>query len=101
MIKAGSNKNAESKDSAAKRWTKEEIAKAMRAVVLSRKRIHVIAYGDGWGVMRENSKRLNKIHRDKRAAVAHAEQLAKKDIDALVIIHKEDGSLERYIHADN
>ena len=96
MRKEASNKKAESTNSTVKRWTKEEIAEAMRSVVLSRKRIHVIAYGDGWGVLRESSKRLNKIHRDKRSAVAHAKRLAKKNIDALVIIHMEDGSLDRY-----
>jgi hypothetical protein len=101
MRKTTSNENLESKNSTPKRWKKKEIAEAIRSVVLSRKRIHVIAYGGGWGVLRESSKRLNKIHNDKSSAVAHAKRLAKKDIDALVIIHKEDGSLDRYVHADN
>jgi len=81
-------------------WPREEIAETMKSVIASRKGIHVIAYGENWGVLREGAKRLSKIHSNKQTAVAYAKRLAQKDADAEVIIHKKDGSPQEYFQSN-
>ena len=89
-------------DPTTNKLSKEEIAQALSVVIASKRDrdiIHVISRGDGWGVLREGSRRPHKIHLEKQSAVAHARQLAQRSPNSEVIVHKKDGSPERYIEA--
>jgi hypothetical protein len=102
MGKIDSSKKAVSKSRKVKQWTEEEIDKAFKALSEAKRGVdiyHVIwRGGDFWGVLREGCKRMYKIHRNKQSAVAHAKQLARKSSKWEVVVHKEDASLDRYIH---
>jgi hypothetical protein len=102
MGKLDSNDKDISKNRKVKRWTEKEIDKALKALSYAKKGIdiyHVIwRGGDFWGVLREGCKRMYKIHNDKQSAVAHAKRLAQKSPKWEVVVHKEDASLDRYIH---
>ncbi len=76
----------------------ESIAEAMRSFKASKKRLHVISYGNRWGILREGAKRASKICVDKPSAVYFARRLAQKERGASIIIHKRDGSPEEYIN---
>lgn len=82
------------------RLSREEIAEAMKSVATARNRIHVIAYEGKWGVLRAGSKRMSKVKMDKRRAIAYARRLAKKKAGTSIVIHKEDGSPEKYLQTD-
>lgn len=77
---------------------RERIAEAMRTFKASKKRLHVISYGNRWGILREGAKRASKICIDKSSAVFFARRLAQKETGASIIIHKRDGSPEEYIN---
>lgn len=87
------------KKSKSKERIRKKIAEDMSSFAPSKKRIHIISYGDRWGILREGAKRLSKICSDKTTAVVYAKRIAQKETGSSVIIHKRDGSPERYIHA--
>jgi hypothetical protein len=104
MSKTDSSIRVAAEKKRVKRWTEEEIAKAMQAVFEAKKGIdiyHIISRGNRWGVLREGCKRMYKIHDDKPSAVAHAKRLAQKSPKWKVVVHKRDASLDRYIHPDS
>jgi len=102
MGKAVSNEKFVSKNKGVKQWDREKLSAALLAVLEAKRGIdiyHVIwRGGDRWGILREGRKRMYKIYSDKQAAVAHAKQLAQKSSKWEVVVHKEDASLDRYIH---
>ena len=60
----------------------------------SSKRVHVISRDKGWALKKEGLSRATKIHQSKEAAVKSARKLVRRGHD--VIIHKKDGSIERW-----
>jgi hypothetical protein len=59
----------------------------------SNKRIHVISRNDGWAVKKEGNTKASKIYSTKDAAVKGARK-SSKGYD--VIVHKRDGSIEKW-----
>jgi hypothetical protein len=103
MGKTQSNTKTVRKKNEAKKWNREKFLESLVAVVESRKGkdiYHIISRGDSWGVLREGCKRMYKIHSDKQSAIAHARRLAQKSSKWEVVVHREDGSPDRYIYAD-
>lgn len=58
------------------------------------RRVHVISRDKGWAVKKEGLSRATRIHRSKEAAVSSAGKLKTRGHD--VIIHRRDGSIERW-----
>ncbi len=58
-------------------------------------RIHVVPTKDGWAVRREGAERAANLYQTKRAAVDRATTLAKNSSSRL-IIHKQDGTIEKH-----
>jgi hypothetical protein len=104
MGNAGRNKDVEAKKKETRKWDRESLTRTLMGVLEAKKGkdiYHVISYdGDRWGVFREGCKRVHKIHDNKRLAVAHAKQLARRSLKWSVVIHKEDATPEKYIHSD-
>jgi len=98
MGKASTNKEAVLKKGRSEQLIQEKIAEAMQNFKTSRKRIHIISYGDRWGILREGARRLTRIFNDKTTAVSYAKKLAQKDTEASVIIHKRDGNPEESLY---
>jgi hypothetical protein len=61
------------------------------------KRIHVISRNDGWAVKKEGSSRASKIYSTKNAAVKGARKTSKGHD---VVVHKKDGSIEKWYRAE-
>ena len=66
---------------------------AKKSVSSKNKRIHVISRNGGWAVKKEGNARASKIYRTKDAAVKGA---AKSSKGHDVIVHKKDGSIEKW-----
>ena len=60
----------------------------------SSERVHVISRDKHWAIKKEGSSRASKIHQTKEAAVNSTQKLRRRGHD--VIIHKRDGSIERW-----
>ena len=58
------------------------------------KRYHVTKRGEGWAVKREGSQKAAKVHRTKEEAKQDAQKYREKGND--LIIHKEDGTIEKW-----
>jgi hypothetical protein len=66
---------------------------AKKATSSKGKKVHVISRNGGWAVKREGTARASKIYRTKAAAVSGAQKSSKgRD----VVIHKKDGSIEKW-----
>jgi uncharacterized protein DUF2188 len=63
----------------------------------SNKRIHVISRDGGWAVKKEGSSRASKIYSTKDAAVRGAKKTSKGQD---VVVHKKDGSIEKWYRAE-
>lgn len=58
-------------------------------------KVHVISRQSGWAVKSEGTSRASKIYKTKNEAVKGAKSTSKgRD----VVVHKKDGSIERWIH---
>jgi hypothetical protein len=62
---------------------------------VAKSRVHVIARDNGWAVKREGASRAARIHGKKSDAIEHARSIPRRD----VIIHKKDGSIQRWEHS--
>ncbi len=60
-------------------------------------RIHVISRKGGWAVKKEGSSRASKIYTTKNAAVKGARKTSKGHD---VVVHKKDGSIEKWYRAE-
>jgi len=58
------------------------------------RRVHVIARDKGWAIKKEGLSKASRIHQNKEAAVSSARTLRRRGHD--VIIHRKDGSIERW-----
>lgn len=58
-------------------------------------RTHVISKNGRWAVKKEGASRATKVYDEKRSAVTGAVRSASKGSD--VVVHKRDGSVERWI----
>ncbi len=59
-------------------------------------RMHVLAKKSGWALKREGTKRASKVFSNKAEAVDSATRLLKNKTVRNVIIHKGDGSIDRW-----
>ena len=57
------------------------------------KRVHVIKRGKRWGVKKQGTTRAGRIYKTKKEAVKEAQKY--KEIGFDLIVHKEDGSIQR------
>jgi len=58
------------------------------------KRVHIISRKDGWAVKKQGASRASKIYQKKETAIKGAQKLRKTGHD--VIVHKKDGSIQRW-----
>jgi hypothetical protein len=63
----------------------------------SNNRIHVISRNGGWAVKKEGSSRATRIYGTKNAAVKGARKSSKGHD---VVVHKEDGTIEKWYRAE-
>lgn len=59
----------------------------------SKSRVHVISRGKGWAVKSEGASKADKIYSNKPSAIKKASKSSGKD----VIVHKRDGSIQKWI----
>lgn len=57
-------------------------------------RVHIIKRGNGWAVKKEGGLRASKIYESKDAAKEYTRLYLEKGYD--VIVHKRDGSVEKW-----
>lgn len=60
----------------------------------SGKRAHIISRDKGWAIKKEGRSRASQIHQTKEAAVKGARKLKRRGLD--IIVHRKDGSIERW-----
>lgn len=60
----------------------------------SKPRVHVISRERGWAVKKEGFSRASTIHSKKEVAVGNARKLKGQGHD--IIVHRKDGSIERW-----
>lgn len=63
-------------------------------ITKSGKRAHVISREKGWAIKKEGLSRASKVHQNKEAAVKGARKLKRRGLD--IIVHRKDGSIERW-----
>ncbi len=61
----------------------------------SPKRTHVVKRDSGWAVKKEGALRASKVYRTKEQAVRGAVKASKSGSD--LVVHKKDGSIQRYV----
>jgi hypothetical protein len=69
------------------------MAKRSTSVSTKNQRVHVISRKDGWAVKKEGNTKASKVFNRKEAAVEGARKLSKGHD---VIVHKKDGSIQRW-----
>jgi uncharacterized protein YdaT len=75
------------------------MAKGSASVSPKNQRVHVISRKDGWAVKKEGNTKASKVFDRKEAAVEGAKKLSKGHSD--VIVHKKDGSIQRWERAES
>jgi len=63
-------------------------------VIKSGKRAHIISRDKGWAIKKEGLSRASQVHQSKEAALKSAQKLKKSGLD--IIVHRKDGSIERW-----
>jgi len=58
------------------------------------KRVHIISRKDGWAIKKQGASRASKIYQKKETAIKNAQKLRKTGHD--VIVHKKDGSIQKW-----
>jgi len=58
------------------------------------KRVHIISRKDGWAIKKQGASRASKIYQKKETAIKNAQKLRKSGHD--VILHKKDGSIQKW-----
>jgi hypothetical protein len=67
-----------------------------------RKVYHVAPHGEEWEVMAEGAERATSLHETKQKAIDAARALAMNQKPSQVIMHKEDGTIQReYTYGDD
>jgi len=61
----------------------------------SPKRTHVVKRESGWAVKKEGAQRATKVYTTKEQAVRGTEKLLKSGSD--IVIHKKDGSIQKWV----
>jgi hypothetical protein len=61
---------------------------------MDKSRVHIIKRESGWAVKKEGDQKASKIHESKEEAREHSRVYREKGHD--VIIHKRDGSIEKW-----
>jgi hypothetical protein len=60
----------------------------------SSKRTHVVKRDSGWAVRKEGAKRATRVYKTKEQAIKGAEKSCDSGSD--LVIHKKDGSIQKY-----
>lgn len=58
------------------------------------KRVHIISREDGWAIKKQGASRASKIYQNKETAIKNAQKMRKTGHD--VIVHKKDGSIQKW-----
>ncbi len=58
------------------------------------KRVHVISRKDAWAIKKQGASRATKIYKKKDTALREARKMCKIGYD--VIVHKKDGSIQKW-----
>lgn len=64
----------------------------------SNERVHVISRQSRWAVKKEGKARASKLYDDKQSAIRDARKLKSKGHD--VVVHKRDGSIQKWENAE-
>ncbi|HNW49433.1 MAG TPA: DUF2188 domain-containing protein [Prolixibacteraceae bacterium] len=67
-------------------------------MIMEKTRVHIIKRESGWAVKKEGNLKASKIFDNKEDAKQHSQVYKLKGHD--IIIHKKDGSIERWERAD-
>jgi uncharacterized protein YdaT len=86
MKKKGTSKISESKDA---------IMERIKSLKEAEERVHVIQRKEDWVVKREGTLRADKIFDKQEEAIELAQSLVKNGQAKEIIIHKEDGTIDR------
>lgn len=73
-----------------------KIQSAIHKASSSKNRIHVVSHKDGWAVKREGSSKASGVYGGKDVAISKARSLAKKGAAIDVVIHKKDGTIQKW-----
>ena len=65
-----------------------------KQVAKSGKRVHIISRDKGWAIKKEGLSRASQIRRNKEAAIKSAKKLKRRGFD--IVVHRKDGSIERW-----
>jgi len=65
-----------------------------KKVAKSGKRAHIISRDKGWAIKKEGLSRASQIRKNKEAAIEGAKKLKRRGFD--IIVHRKDGSIERW-----
>lgn len=58
------------------------------------KRVHIISRKDAWAIKKQGASRASKIYQRKETAIQEARKMCKEGYD--VIVHKKDGSIQKW-----
>jgi hypothetical protein len=58
------------------------------------RRVHIISREKGWAIKKEGVSRASQVHQNKEAAVKSARRFKRRGLD--VVVHRRDGSIERW-----
>lgn len=57
-------------------------------------RVHVIKRGEGWGMLKEGTSRVSHVYTTKQEAIEEGREF--KELGYDLVIHKKDGSIQRW-----
>jgi len=73
---------------------KRKIIMSKKSRKSTSKRVHIISRRNGWAIKKQRASRASKIYKKKETAIKKAQKLRKTGHD--VIIHKKDGSIQKW-----
>ncbi len=59
------------------------------------KRVHIISSKGGWAIKKQGASKASKVYPDKDSAMGSAQAMREKGHD--VIVHKKDGTIQRWV----
>lgn len=79
-----------------------KIKEEMKSVVSERRSVHVIPQKGRWGVVKEGETlKTYGIFSSKQDAITHARDIARRGDRKAVIVHRRDGTIEKWEEASN
>ena len=79
--------------------SKKALRERIKSVSTRKDKVHVLTHDKGWAVKKEGSSRATIISPTKSDAIHKARSIAKKGRGKDIIIHKKDGSIEKWVRS--